>query len=153
MFTLVPSPYLKTKPMFYSWAKPMFWLSLALYLVAFALPVRSGNSGQPGFLVFTYGPILCLRAPWLLPGWLANGVYWLAFIVAAKRRWQLAACLGGAASCMALSVLMCDGFSRLDPGVWSVGYWSWFGSMVLLTCAAVLLAGTPNPKGHQKKAA
>ena len=155
MFTLVSNPYSKAKPRFdpYPVAKPMVWLSVALYLVAFALPVGSGNSGQPGFFVFAYGPIFCLRAPWLLAGWLANFVYWLAVVVVAKRRWQLAALVGGAASCMALSVLLVDGFSRLNLDDWGVGYWSWSGSMVLLTCAAVLLAATPVKKEQHARAA
>ena len=153
MFTLVSNPYSNTRPMFYSWAKPVFWLSLALYLAAFALPVRSGSSTEPGFLVFAFGPILCARAPWLLAGWLANCVYWVALIVVAKRHWQLAARVGGAASCMALSVLLYEGFSGLNLVAWGVGYWSWSGSMVLLTCAAALLAASPVKKGHQYRAA
>ena len=64
----------------------MFWSSVALYLVAFALPVGTGRFGESGFLAFTYGVFLCLRAPWLWAGWLANGVYWLAVIVVASRR-------------------------------------------------------------------
>ena len=141
MFTLVSNPY--SKPRFdpHSVAKPMFWLSVALYLVAFALPVGSGRFGESGLVAFGYGPFLCLRVPWLWVGWLANGVYWLAVIAVSKRRWQLAACLSGAAFCMALSVLLGDGFSRLSLGDWGSGYWSWSGSM-LLTCAAVLLAAT-----------
>ena len=85
-------------------------------------------------------------------GWLANGVYWLPVIVVAKRRWPLAACLGGTASIMAFSVLLGDGFSRLDLSAWGVGYWSWSGSMVLLTCAALLLDASPARKGHQNGA-
>ena len=76
MFTLVSNPDSKTRPRSepFALAKPMFWLSIVLYLIAFALPVGSGNSGQSGFLVFAYGPFLCLQAPWLWPAWLANGV-------------------------------------------------------------------------------
>ncbi len=153
MFTLISNPYAKAKPRFvpYSVAKPMFWLSIALYLVALALPVGSGRFGQPGFLALTYGLFFCLNAPWLLAGWLANGVYWLAVVFVAKRRWQLAAYLGGAASCMALSVLLVDGFSRQNLGDWGPGYWSWSGSMMLLTCAAVLLAGVSGEQGDQKR--
>ena len=80
------------------------------------------------------------------------GVYWLAVIAVSKRRWQLAAILSGAASCMALSVLLGDGFSRLNLGAWGPGYWSWSGSM-LLTCAAVLLAARAVKKGRQNTAA
>ena len=62
MFTLISNPYAKAKPRFvpYSVAKPMFWLSIALYLVALALPVGSGRFEQPGFLALTYGLFFCL---------------------------------------------------------------------------------------------
>ncbi len=152
MSTLISNPDAKAKPMFdpLSVAKPMLWLSVALYLVSFALPVSNARYGGSGFIAFTYGLIFCLQTPWLWVGWLANGVYWVAVTVAAKRRWQQAACLGGAASSMALSVqLIAAGpdLSALGPG-----YWVWLGSMVLLTCAALLLAGTHVQKGHQTKA-
>ena len=75
MFTLVSKPYSKAKMRFdpHPVAKPMFWLSVALYLVAFALPVGSGRFGESGLVAFGYGALLCLRAPWLWVGWLANG--------------------------------------------------------------------------------
>ena len=151
MFTLVSNPDSKTRPSSepFAVAKPMLWLSIVLYLIAFALPVGSGNSGQSGFLVFAYGPFLCLQAPWLWPAWLANGVYWIALIVAARQRWQLATCVGATASIMAFSVLLVGGLSYRELSAWDLGYWSWSGSMVLLTCAALLVAASPEKKGHR----
>ena len=79
----------------------------------------------------------------------STGKGWIALIVAARRRWQLATCVGATASIMAFSVLLVGGLSYRELSAWDVGYWSWSGSMVLLTCAALLVAASPEQKGHR----
>ena len=106
MFTLVSKPYSKTKQRLdtFSVAKPIFWSSVALYLVAFALPVGTGRFGESGFLAFTYGVFLCLRAPWLRAGWkmVSTGLRssswrsvvgrWRRLLAGLLRSWPSASC-------------------------------------------------------------
>jgi HEAT repeats/PBS lyase HEAT-like repeat len=121
------------------------WLAvLALYLVSFLLPVfhdrgiLANHLGvQPNGSVYGWQAfVIGLVVRWF--GWAANPVIWLGVFFLARRKPRVAAGAGVLAIVLGLTYLeLLVGHSLLSPRSYSVGYFCWLASAMLLTAAGL----------------
>ncbi len=121
------------------------WLAvLALYLVSFVLPVfhdrgmLANHLGvQPNGSVYGWQAfVIGLVVRWF--GWAANPVIWLGVFFLARRKPRVAAGAGVLAIVLGLTYLeLLVGHSLLSPKSYSVGYFCWLASAMLLTAAGL----------------
>lgn len=126
------------------------WLAvLGLYLVAFVLPVFHDrgilanrlavqpNGSVSGWQAFVIGLVVKPL------GWVANPAIWLGVFFLARRKPRVAASLGVLAIVLGLMYLeLLVGHSLLSPHSYSVGYFCWLASAMLLTAAGLGLHGS-----------
>jgi hypothetical protein len=106
----------------------LYWLSLLLYVISFALPV---DRGLLGFTTFWFGLIAFFKLPYSLP-WYGNILFALAVRSFVSGKYRAAFWRATAAALLAcLLLVMVDEFPS------GPAYYCWAGSMGLLAVAAI----------------
>jgi hypothetical protein len=99
------------------------WLSVALYVAAFAVPY---DIQSYGFGIFLIGLIWCWAVN-LTYSWWANVLYWVALVYFCRGQWPRAAIWG------LLAMALGGAFALEEPRtVWAPAFLVWVASMAVL---------------------